>query len=111
MLFIYLAFALKNVVAPQSRDCGNMDEDVRKLASVCGRRLVADPYDLDALFTKGLILARLGNIEGAVAILNGVLSRNPDYPGGWRVLGKLYQMLGRSDRWKECLAKSSFYVE
>lgn len=82
-----------------------------QLAQVCGSRLVDDPYDVDALFTKGLILAKLGNINGAIEILVGVLSQNPEYPGGWRVLGNLYKIVGNEDAVRECISKSSLYVE
>ncbi len=88
-----------------------MDKDVRQLACVCGLRLFSDPYDVDALFTKGLILAKLGNIKGAVEILSGVMAANPEYPGGWRVLGTLYKMMGNSEMSRECISKSGLYVE
>lgn len=81
------------------------------MASLCGSRLVANPFDVNALFTKAMILAKLGNVEGAVEMLNGVLARNPNYPGGWRVLSKLYEMLGQSEKSQECISKSSLYVE
>lgn len=87
------------------------DENLRHLATVCGDRLVSNPYDVDALFSKGLILAKLGNLESAVKMLHGLLTRNPEYPGGWRVLGNLYRMLGNSERFEECIDMSSRHVE
>ncbi|UCD92355.1 MAG: hypothetical protein JSV43_09110 [Methanobacteriota archaeon] len=88
-----------------------MEDGVRQLAAVCGMRLVSDPFDVDALFTKGLILAKLGNIKRAVEILNSVMASNPEYPGGWRVLGTLYEMMGNLEMSRECIDKSSLYVE
>lgn len=92
-------------------DFGIADEEVSQLAIVCGSRLVSDPHDLGALFTKGLILAKLGNIKGAVEILTTVMFQNPDYPGGWRVLGKLYEIMGNPEMSRKCIRKSSLYVE
>lgn len=74
-------------------------------------RLAADPYDVDALFMKGLLLAKLGNLDEAVEMLHGLMIRNPEYPGGWRVLGNLYKLMGDSVRLKECIDMSSRYIE
>lgn len=88
-----------------------MNEHLQQIAAVSGMRLVADPYDVDALFMKGLLLAKLGNLVEAVEMLHGLLTRNPEYPGGWRVLGNLYKLMGNSDKLEECLKMSSCYVE
>lgn len=88
-----------------------MDEHLQQIAHVSGLRLVSDPYDVDALFMKGLLLAKLGNLDEAVEMLYGLLTRNPEYPGGWRVLGNLYKLIGDSTKLKECLEMSSQYVE
>ena len=88
-----------------------MDEHLQQIATASGMRLIADPYDVDALFMKGLLLARLGNLDEAVEMLRGLLTRNPEYPGGWRVLGNLYKMIGDSANLQECLDMSSRYVE
>ncbi len=88
-----------------------MDENLKQIAAMSGMRLAANPYDVDALFMKGLLLAKLGNLDEAVGILHGLLTRNPEYPGGWRVLGNLYKKLGDDDKLRECLDLSSRYVE
>jgi predicted Zn-dependent protease len=95
-------------------DWGNvegMDENLKQIAAMSGMRLATNPYDVDALFMKGLLLAKLGNLNEAVEILYGLLTRNPEYPGGWRVLGNLYERLGDDERFKECIHLSSLYVE
>jgi predicted Zn-dependent protease len=88
-----------------------MDENLKLIAEMSGMRLATNPYDVDALFMKGLLLAKLGNLNEAVEILHGLLSRNPEYPGGWRVLGNLYEKLGDGEKLKECIDLSSRYVE
>ncbi len=96
---------------PSLKDLEGMDEHLQQIASVSGMRLIANPYDVDALFMKGLLLARLGNLDEAIDMLHGLLIRNPEYPGGWRVLGNLYKMIGDSGKLQECLEMSSRYVE
>jgi predicted Zn-dependent protease len=88
-----------------------MDENLKLIAAMSGMRLATNPYDVDALFMKGLLLAKLGNLDEAVEMLYGLLTRNPEYPGGWRVLGNLYEKLGDSERFKECIDLSSQHVE
>ncbi len=88
-----------------------MDENLKQIAATSGMRLATNPYDVDALFMKGLLLAKLGNLNEAVEILYGLLTRNPEYPGGWRVLGNLYKKLGDDDRLQKCLDLSSRHVE
>jgi predicted Zn-dependent protease len=88
-----------------------MDENLKQIAEMSGMRLATNPYDVDALFMKGLLLAKLGNLDEAVEMLYGLLTRNPEYPGGWRVLGSLYEKLGDDERLKECIYLSSRYVE
>ncbi|MEE9223830.1 MAG: hypothetical protein V3U51_03680 [Thermoplasmata archaeon] len=88
-----------------------MDENLKQIAAMSGMRLATNPYDVDALFMKGLLLAKLGNLYDAVEMLYGLLTRNPEYPGGWRVLGNLYKKLGDDDKLRECLDLSSRYVE
>ena len=88
-----------------------MDESLKQIEAMSVMRLATNPYDVDALFMKGLLLAKLGNLGEAVEMLHGILTRNPEYPGGWRVLGNLYKKLGDDDRLRECLDLSSRYVE
>jgi predicted Zn-dependent protease len=96
---------------PDWSNAEGMDENLKQIAAMSGMRLASNPYDVDALFMKGLLLAKLGNLDEAVEILYGLLTRNPEYPGGWRVLGNLYERMGDDRRFKECLDLSSRYVE
>lgn len=87
------------------------DENLQQIALMSGMRLAVNPYDVDALFMKGLLLAKLGNVDEAVQMLYGLLTRNPEYPGGWRVLGNLYRSMGDSEMLEKCLDMSRQYVE
>jgi len=88
-----------------------IDVNLQQIAMMSGMRLATNPYDVDALFMKGLLLAKLGNVDEAVQMLYGLLTRNPEYPGGWRVLGNLYKSMGDSEMLEKCLDKSRQYVE
>jgi KaiC/GvpD/RAD55 family RecA-like ATPase/uncharacterized OB-fold protein len=58
------------------------------------KRIEKNPDDVDALFVKGLCLARLERYEEAVVALNDATKLNFEYPGLWIVKGKVYSRLG-----------------
>jgi KaiC/GvpD/RAD55 family RecA-like ATPase/photosystem II stability/assembly factor-like uncharacterized protein len=60
----------------------------------CQKRIEKNPDDVDALFLKGLCLARLERYEEAVVALNDATKLNFEYPGLWVVKGKVYSRLG-----------------
>jgi predicted Zn-dependent protease len=68
---------------------------------MCRERLERNPFDLDAMFTLAAVMARMGNTELAIDMVEGLLAVNPEYPGGIRLLAKLHKMLGNEEKWKE----------
>jgi predicted Zn-dependent protease len=71
------------------------------IEKMCRERLDRNPFDLDAMFTLAAVMARTGNIELAIDMVEGLLAVNPDYPGGMRLLAKLHKMQGNDEKWKE----------
>lgn len=68
---------------------------------MCRERLDRNPQDLDAMFTLAAIMARQGNVELAITMVEGLLAVNPQYPGGIRLLARLHKMIGDDDKWRE----------
>jgi hypothetical protein len=51
------------------------------LLGVCQRRLKENPKDVDALFCKGVALAKMGKFKESIIFLNKVTLISPKYPG------------------------------
>jgi predicted Zn-dependent protease len=77
------------------------ESQIKMVEKMCRERLDRNPFDLDAMFTLAAVMARTGNIELAIDMVEGLLAVNPDYPGGMRLLAKLHKMLGNDEKWKE----------
>jgi tetratricopeptide (TPR) repeat protein len=60
--------------------------------------LMADPHDVEALTTKGLIFERLDRLEEAERVADAALARSPDCVDAWQVLLHVYRRMGRWDR-------------
>ena len=60
-----------------------MSEEAKSLwlLGVCQRRLKEDPRDVDALFCKGVALAKMGKFKESIMYLNKVTLISPKYPG------------------------------
>lgn len=74
---------------------------IKAIEKMCRDRLDRNPFDLDAMFTLAAVMARTGDIELAIDMVEGLLAVNPDYPGGMRLLAKLHKMQGNDEKWKE----------
>lgn len=71
---------------------------IAKRLKECDHALRKDPHDVDALFTKGVFLARIGEYSRSLDCLNRVTDLNPDYPGVWQMKSSLYVRVGDHDR-------------
>ena len=60
----------------------------------CEDSLRRDPNNLDALFTKGVFLARINEYWRAIDCLNKVTDQDPAYPGVWHLKYSLYRRVG-----------------
>jgi len=57
-------------------------------------RLESDIEDVDAWFSKGVILARLEKYKQALYCLNQVTRREINYPSVWRLKATIYALMG-----------------
>lgn len=85
--------------------------EIKEIERKCRERLDRNPFDLDAMFTLATVMARLGNVELAIDILEALLVVNPNYPGGLRLLARLHMMMGNEEKSKECMEKSQAMSE
>ncbi|MFQ5885005.1 MAG: tetratricopeptide repeat protein [Thermoplasmata archaeon] len=72
-----------------------MSEDAKALwlLGVCQRRLKEDPKDVDALFCKGVALAKMGKYKESIIHLNKVTLLSPKYPGIDLFKARVYEAL------------------
>ena len=83
------------------------EAQIKQIERMCRERLDRNPQDLDAMFTLAAIMARQGNVELAIAMVEGLLAVNPQYPGGIRLLARLHKMIGDEEKWKEYMEMAS----
>jgi len=69
------------------------EEKAQWLLGVCQRRLKEDPKDVDALFCKGVALAKMGRYKESIIYLNKVTLISPKYPGVGLFRAKVYNAL------------------
>ena len=81
------------------------ESEIKKMEKICRERLERNPCDLDAMFTLAATMARLGNLELAVEIVEGLLAANPEYPGGMGLLAKFHDMLGNKEKSRKYVKK------
>lgn len=72
-----------------------MSEDAKALwlLGVCQRRLKENPKDVDALFCKGVALAKMGKYKESIIYLNRVTLLSPKYPGIDLFKARVYEAL------------------
>jgi len=77
------------------------ESQIKSIEKICRDRLDRNPNDLDAMFTLAAVMARMGNMDLAITMVEGLLAINPEYPGGLRLLAKLHKMTGDEEKWRE----------
>jgi tetratricopeptide (TPR) repeat protein len=73
---------------------GTEADSVLRYVNACARRLEKDPKDADALFTRAVILATMGQHRDALASLEVLAKVAPHYPAVWRLKARLYKEVG-----------------
>ena len=68
----------------------------------CEDTLARNPDDVDALFTKGVFLARIGEYWRSLECLKRAASLDPEYPGVWHLQSSLYQRVGDHGNARAC---------
>ncbi|MCJ2556512.1 MAG: hypothetical protein LN415_05315 [Candidatus Thermoplasmatota archaeon] len=69
-------------------------EIIIRLLQTCQKRLESDIEDVDAWFSKGVILAGLKKYKQALYCLNQVTKRRTNYPSVWRLKATIYALAG-----------------
>ncbi|MDX1534187.1 MAG: tetratricopeptide repeat protein [Thermoplasmata archaeon] len=77
-------------------------KQVRAVLQRCEDRLVDDPNDADALFTKSVAQARLRGYDEAIETLNRLARLDPRYPALWMLKAKIYERVGDDLKAKLC---------
>jgi ribosomal protein L37E len=80
----------------------NRLRQVRDVLQRCEDRLVDDPNDADALFTKSVAQARLRGYDEAIETLNRLARLDPRYPALWMLKAKIYERVGDDLKAKLC---------
>jgi len=75
---------------------------ISKRLKECEDALRRDPDDTDALFTKGVFLARIGEYWRSISCLERVSELRPDYPGVWHLKSSLYTRVGDANAARAC---------
>ena len=75
---------------------------ISKRLKECEDTLRRDPDDADALFTKGVFLARIGEYRRSISCLERVTELMPDYPGLWHLKSSLYTRVGDQNAARAC---------
>jgi predicted Zn-dependent protease len=100
-----LVFHLLEPITPRT------EAQIKQIERMCRERLDRNPQDLDAMFTLAAVMARQGNVELAIAMVEGLLAVNPEYPGGVRLLATLHRMLGDDGKWREYMEMAGTITE
>ena len=79
---------------------------VSRRLKLCEDTLRADPDNLDALFTKGVFMAKIREYRRALRCLERVAELDPSYPGIWRAKATIHVKLGEIDQARSCRARS-----
>ena len=75
---------------------------ISKRLKECEDALRTDPQDVDALFTRGVFLARIGEYWRSLECLNQVTEINAGYPGVWHLKSSLYAQVGDQGAARQC---------
>lgn len=79
---------------------------VSRRLKLCEDTLRTNPDDPDALYTKGVFLAKIQEYRRALRCLQRVGEIDPSYPGLWRTKATIHTKLGELDKARSCRARS-----
>ena len=72
----------------------------------CDEALRENPEDVDALFTKSVFLARIGEFWPSHDCLAKVTELEPEYPGVWHFTSSMWQRVGDHKKAEMCLRRA-----
>ncbi len=75
---------------------------ISRRLKLCEDTLRRDPDDTDALFTKGVFLAKIREWRRALECIERVTDLDPEYPGVWRTKAVIHVKLGETAAAEAC---------
>jgi len=87
---------------PESGGRGEVLDLISKRLKECEDALQRNPNDPDALFTRGVFLARIGEYWRSLQCLERVTEINAEYPGVWHLKSSLYLRIGDPAKARAC---------
>lgn len=75
---------------------------ISKRLKECEDALRKNPNDPDALFTRGVFLARIGEYWRSLQCLERVTQIDANYPGVWHLKSSLYLKMGETEKARAC---------
>ena len=70
-------------------------DSILALLDRCEKMLREDSRDTDALFTKGVVLAKMHRYEESLGCLEEIISMNPSYPGIHRLRATVLRLMSK----------------
>ena len=80
---------------------------ISRRLKLCEDTLRADPNNSDALFTKGIFLAKIREFRRGLQCLKRVAGLEPGYPGLWRAMATIHGKLGEVDLAEACRRRAA----
>jgi tetratricopeptide (TPR) repeat protein len=80
---------------------------ISRRLKLCDDTLRADPANTDALFTKGVFLAKIREFRRALQCIERVVDIDPSYPGLWRTKAVIHVKLGETKEAEACRRRAS----
>ncbi len=80
---------------------------ISRRLKLCEDTLRRNPDDTDALFTKGVFLAKIREWRRALQCLERVADLDPEYPGVWRTKAVIHGKLGETREAAACRRRAS----
>src|SRR5947199_8392153 len=74
----------------------------REVVQAAQHRLLEDPGDADALFAVAAWDEIVGDLDNAMDLLNRLVAKEPDYPGGWWLRARVVKEMGGGRDASEC---------
>lgn len=80
---------------------------ISRRLKLCEDTLRRDPDNTDALFTKGVFLAKIREWRRALQCIERVTDLDPEYPGVWRTKAVIHVKLGETTAAEACRQRAS----
>lgn len=82
------------------------DSEMFETLRRCALRLRENPGDKDALFSIGVIYAKIGKLRESIIYLNQLSKIDSQYPGVWKLKASIFSRLGDRSLADICLRRS-----